>query len=70
VAALDAERFDAGADGFGDPQPVRGQQRDQGMLHRWAKTGGHQQRAELVTLQAGGVRLVIQRGRRTCAAGE
>ena len=30
MAALEAEILDVGADGFGDPQPVEGQQADQG----------------------------------------
>ena len=62
VAALDAERFDVGAGGFGDPQPVEGQQGDQRVLGGRPEPGGDQQRAELVTVQPGGVRLVVQPG--------
>ena len=32
MSSFDAEGFDVGADRFGDPQPVEGQQGDQGML--------------------------------------
>ena len=59
VAALDAHGFDAGAGGFGDPQPVQGQQRDQRMLPRWAKSGGHQQRSQFVAVQADRVGFVV-----------
>ena len=52
VAALDAERFDAGAGGLGDPQPVQREQRDQRVLRRWAKPGGDQERAEFVAVQS------------------
>jgi hypothetical protein len=43
VAALDAEGLDVGADGFGDPQVVRSQQRNEGVLGRGAQPGGNQQ---------------------------
>ena len=52
MAALDAQGFDVGTDGFGDSQPVERQQRDQRMLVRLPKADRHQQRAELVTIQA------------------
>ena len=32
MATLHAEVFDVGAQGFGDPQPVQGQQRGQGVV--------------------------------------
>ena len=62
VAALDAQGLDVGAGGFGDPQPVEGQQRDQRVLGGLAEASGDQQRAKLVTVQPGGVRLVVQAG--------
>jgi hypothetical protein len=62
VAALDAQVLDVGAGGFGDPQPVERQQGDQRVLGRRAQPGGHQQRAEFVAVQRGGVRLMIQPG--------
>jgi choline dehydrogenase len=43
------------AGGFGDPQPVQGEQRDQRMLLRWPKARGDQHRAEFVAVQPGGV---------------
>jgi hypothetical protein len=51
---------DVSASGLGHPQPVQGEQRDQRMLGRWAEPGGHQQRAELVAIERGHVRLIIQ----------
>jgi hypothetical protein len=59
VPALDAHRFDAGAGGFGDPQPVQRQQR---VLHRRAEPGGHQQRSQFVAVQADRVGLVVDAG--------
>jgi hypothetical protein len=60
MPALDAQALDVGAGGFGDPQPIEGQQRDQGMLGGHAEPGGNQQRAKLVAVQRGGMRLIIQ----------
>jgi hypothetical protein len=62
VAALDAEVLDVRAGGLRYPQPVEGQQRDQRMLDRRAEPGGDQQRAELVAVQPGGMRLIVQPG--------
>jgi hypothetical protein len=59
VAAFDAHRFDAGAGGFGDSQPVQGKQGDQRVLHRRAEPGGHQQCTKFVAVQAHRVGLVI-----------
>ncbi|HCU96392.1 MAG TPA: hypothetical protein DHU96_28225 [Actinobacteria bacterium] len=70
VAALDAKCFDVGTGSFGHPQPVEGEQRDQRMLRRRAKTSRDQQGAELVTVKASGMGLIVQarpphvRGRR------
>jgi hypothetical protein len=36
VSALDRQRFDVRGDGFGDPQPVEGEQRDQRAFERGA----------------------------------
>jgi hypothetical protein len=52
VPALDAQGLNAGARGFGDAQPVEGQQGNQRMLGRRVGPGSDQQRAELVTVQA------------------
>ena len=54
--------LDVGAGRLGHPQPVEGQQRDQRMLGRRPEPGGDQQRAELVAVQAGGMRLIVQPG--------
>jgi hypothetical protein len=62
VAAFQAQGLDVGAGGLGDAQAVEGEQGDQGMLAGRAEPGGDQQRAELVAVQAGGVRLIIQAG--------
>ena len=62
MAPFDAESFDVGADRFGDPEAVEGQQRDQGMLGGGAESGGDQLDADLVAVQADGVRLVVEAG--------
>jgi hypothetical protein len=70
VPPLYAEGFDVGASGFGDPQPVERQQRDQRVLGGYAEPGGDQQRAELVAVQPGGVGLVVQAGTADMRGGE
>ena len=70
VPALDAERLDVGFRGFGDAQPVEGQQGDQRVLCGRAEPGGDQERAELVAVRAGGVGFVVQAGPAEWAAGE
>src|SRR6266536_1982635 len=62
VPALDAQVLDVGAGGFGDLQPVERQQGNQCVLAGRAQPGGNQQGAQLVTVQPGGVRLIIQPG--------
>jgi hypothetical protein len=70
MATLEAERLDVGAQRLGDPQPVDRQQQYQRVPGRSAEAGGHQQGADLVAVQADRVGLVVEAGRRTCAAGE
>jgi hypothetical protein len=60
VAPLDSHRLDVGAGRLGDPQPVQGQQGHQRMPGSRAEAGGDEQGAELVAVQRGGVRLVLQ----------
>jgi hypothetical protein len=60
VATLQAQVLDISAGGLGDPQPVQREQRDQRMLGRRAEPCGHQQGAQLVAVQGGGMRLIIQ----------
>ena len=48
VAAFGAERLDVGSGGFGDPQSVEGEQRDEGVLGRVAEAGGDQYGADLL----------------------
>ncbi len=62
MAAFEPEAFDVSPDRFGDPQPVQRQQADQGVVAGPAETGGDQQRADFVAVQAGGVGLVVQAG--------
>jgi hypothetical protein len=59
VAAFGAEGFDVRAGGFGDPQPVEGEQGDQRVFGRGAEPGSDQERADFVAVQAGGVGLVV-----------
>ena len=59
MSALEAQVLDVSAGGFGDPQPVQGQQRDQRM-HRWRpEISGDEERAELVAVQRSRVRLLV-----------
>jgi hypothetical protein len=52
--------LDAGAGGLGDAQPVQRRQRDQRVLTGRAETAGEQQRTELITIQPGRMRLIIE----------
>jgi len=70
VPALEAQVLDVSAGGFGDPQPVQGEQRDQRVPGRRSPPGRHQQRAELIAIQGDSMRLVIDSRRRMCAASE
>jgi hypothetical protein len=60
VAAFDAEGVDVGAEGFGDPQAVDREQRDEGVLIGCAEPGGDEQRTDPVAVQADGVGFVVQ----------
>jgi hypothetical protein len=60
MAAFEAERFDVGAERFGDSQPVDGQQRDERVLARRGQSRGDEQRTDLVAVQTGGVGLVVE----------
>lgn len=62
VATFGAQRLDAGAGGLRNLQPVQGEQRNQRVLRRRAEARGDQQGTELVTVQAGRIRLIIQAG--------
>jgi hypothetical protein len=59
VPAVEAHMLDVGAGRFGDPQAVQGQQGDQCVFGRRAEPGGHQQRAEFVTVQRDCMRLLV-----------
>jgi len=62
VAPLEAERVDVGSQGFADTKPVDSQQRDRGVLGWAAESGGHEQGADLVAVESGGVGLVVEAG--------
>jgi len=62
VPALDAQGLDVGTGGLRNPQPVQGQQRDQRVLGGLAENRGDQQRTQVVAVQPGGVRLIVQAG--------
>ena len=55
MPALEPERFDVGAGGFGDPQSIQGEQADQRVVAGAREAGRDQHRADLVAVQAGGV---------------
>lgn len=59
MTALDAERLDVRPGRLRYPQPVEGQERDQGMLAGRAERGGDEERTDLVAVQADGVRFVV-----------
>jgi hypothetical protein len=54
VAALETERFNVGAAGFGGPQP------DERLIASTREPGGHQQGADFVAVEAGGMGLVVE----------
>ena len=60
MPAFQPQLLDIGAGRLRDPQPVEGEQGDQGVLGGRPEPGGDQDRAELVAVQAGGMRLIIQ----------
>jgi len=59
VSAFQAQVLDVCAGGLGNPQAIQGEQRDQRVLGRRPDSGGHQERAELVAVQRGGMGLVV-----------
>jgi len=60
LPALGTQRLDVGAGCLGDPQAVQREQRDQRMLGHAAEPGRDEQGADLVAVQAGRMRLVVQ----------
>ena len=61
-AALQSERLNVGPSGFGDPEPVQGEQENEGVLGGGAEAGGHEQRSDFVAVKSGGVGLVVDPG--------
>jgi hypothetical protein len=51
MTSLHAERLDVGADRFGDPQPVKGQERDKILSGGGAESGGDEDGSDLVAFQ-------------------
>jgi hypothetical protein len=62
VAAFGAQALNIRTRRLRHPQPVQGKQGDKSVLGRRAEPGGDQEASELVAVQAGGVRLVIDPG--------
>jgi hypothetical protein len=60
MAPLETEGFDLGAERLGDAQAVDGEQRHQRMLTRGGEAGRDEERSDLVAIQPGRVRLVVQ----------
>ena len=54
--------LDVGAGRLRDPQPVEGEQGDEGVLGGRSEAGGDEDGAALGAVQGGGVRLVVQPG--------
>ena len=59
MPAVDVQMVDVRAQGFGDPQPVQGEQRRQGMVTVRRQPGRHEERAELVAVQPERAGLVV-----------
>jgi len=70
VATLEAQVLDVGAGGIGDSEPVEREQGDQGVLGGRPEPSGDQERADLVAVQGGGVRLVVAAGERALRASD
>ena len=51
---LEVEGVDVGAEGFGDPQPVEGQQRRQGVVTGRSEAGLDEEGPELIAVQPQG----------------
>ena len=62
VAAFEAEGFDVGTGRFGDPETVERQKTDERVVAGAGESGGDEHRADLVAVQAGRVRLVVEAG--------
>lgn len=62
MAAFEPELFDVRSDGLRDAQPVEGDEIDEGVVLWSAESGGDEPRADLVAIQAGGVRFVVEAG--------
>jgi hypothetical protein len=60
ATAFQAQVLDVRTGGLRYPQAVEGKQGDERVLEDRAEAGGDQERAELVAVQGGGVRLMIQ----------
>jgi hypothetical protein len=60
MTALETKPFNVGTDLFRDPQPVQRQHGDQGVIAGPGETGGDKHRPDLVAIQPGGIRLIIQ----------
>src|SRR5260370_41942838 len=62
MAPLQTQVLDVRAGGLRYPQPVQREQGDQACSAGGPSSGGDQERAELVAVQGGAVRLVVQPG--------
>src|SRR5215470_1166975 len=60
MPTVQAQLLDVGTYSLRYPQPIQREQGDQRMLQWWAEPGRDEQGAELVAVQGGGVRLVVQ----------
>ena len=60
MAAFQAQVLDVSGGSLRHPQPVQGDQGNQRVLSRRSKTGGDEERAELVAIKGGDVRLIVQ----------
>lgn len=60
MAAFKTEPFDVSAGRLGNPEAVQREQRDQSVVARVAEPGGDEHGPDLVAVQAGGVRFVVE----------
>ena len=60
MTAFETEELDIGTDRLGHPEPVQREQRDQGVVAGTGQSGSDEHRPDLVTVEAGRVRLIVQ----------
>ena len=60
MSPLEAERLNVGPGRLGDPQSVEREQRKEGVLDVRSESGGHEESADFIPVEPGGVRLAVE----------